>query len=53
VPSAHGIDEHIRGLEVRGDIRMSHLPSLQPGQRILLASRAGDLDQWVHRHATT
>ena len=48
-PAAHRIDEHVGGREVRGRVGMTGLPALQPGERILLALRAADLDQRMLR----
>ena len=48
---AHGVDQHIRGLEMRRGLGVARLPALEPGQRVFLALGAADLDQRVLRHA--
>ena len=35
--AAHGVDQHVGGLEVRGRLGVALLPALQPGERIVLA----------------
>ena len=42
---AHGVDQHVRGLEVGGGLRVARLPALDAGQRVLLARGARDLEQ--------
>src|SRR5206468_12840559 len=32
--AAHGVHQHVRGLEASGRLGMTHLPALQAGQRI-------------------
>src|SRR5687767_6075666 len=49
--AAHGVDQHVAWLEVRGDVGVTSLPALQAGQRLVLAGRARDLDQRSLRHA--
>jgi len=44
-PPAHRVDQHVGGLQMRSGFRMPRLPPLQPRERIVLALRAGDLDQ--------
>src|SRR6185503_3910850 len=48
---AHRVDEDVRRLEMRRRLRMSSTPALETRERILLAMRASDLDQWMNRHA--
>jgi len=42
---AHRVDQHVGGLQMRGGVGVPRLPSLQSRERIVLALRAGDLDQ--------
>src|SRR3990172_12955893 len=49
--AAHRVDEHIRRLEVRRRFGVARLPALEPGERILPAFRASDLDQRMRGHA--
>ena len=44
-PSAHRVDEHIGGLQMRSGFWMPRLPSLHAGERVRLPAGAGDLDQ--------
>ena len=45
VAPAHGVDQHVRRLQVCRGLRMSRFPALHPRQRVLFTSRTSDLDQ--------
>src|SRR5262249_3433640 len=45
VATAHGIDQDVARLEVPGRVRMTRLPALEPGERVVLAGSAADLDE--------
>ena len=47
--AAHRVDQHVGRLEMRRRLGMARLPALEPGERILLALRAADLDQRMLR----
>src|SRR5262249_10253418 len=47
---AHGVHEDVRRLEVRPHVGVLRLPALQPRHRLVLARRAGHLDE---RHGAT
>ena len=46
-PAAHRVDQHVGRFEVRGRVGMARFPAGEPGERILLLLRAGDLDERV------
>jgi len=49
VAPAHRIHEHIRWLEMRRRVGMTHAPPLEAGKRVLFALRTPDLDQRMLR----
>ena len=49
--AAHRVHQHVRRLEVRRRLGVARLPALEPGERVLLAPRAADLDQRMLRRA--
>jgi hypothetical protein len=44
-PTAHGIDKHVGGSEVRRGLGVTRPPALEPRQRINFFLCAPDLDQ--------
>jgi len=47
--AAHGIDQYVRGLKMRGGIWMARLPSLDAGQGARFFSRTPNFNQWKFR----